>query len=146
MYLLDTTHCLSTLFKLPNIQKKIEEFPNIEISTCVVVRSELLYGALKSEQSEENLMKIRRFLLTMPIYPIDEEAADICAELKIAILNRFGPKSKQKRRNTKIDSLGFKDNDLWICAIAIQYNLTLVSSDSDIKRLEGLCNLIIENW
>ncbi|MDQ1329695.1 MAG: hypothetical protein QG641_2987, partial [Candidatus Poribacteria bacterium] len=37
-------------------------------------------------------------------------------------------------------------NDLWICAIAIQYSLTLVSSDSDIKRLEGLCNLIIEDW
>ncbi|MDQ1317843.1 MAG: tRNA(fMet)-specific endonuclease VapC, partial [Candidatus Poribacteria bacterium] len=75
MYLLDTTHCLSTLFKLPNIQRKIEEFPNIEIFTCVVVRSELLYGALKSEQSKEKLMKIKGFLLTMPIYPIDEETA-----------------------------------------------------------------------
>jgi len=146
MYLLDTTHCLSALFNLPNIQRKIEESPNIEIATCVIVRSELIYGALKSERSEENLMKIKRFLLTMPIYTINEETDDICAELKLAILNRFGSKNKQKRRNTKIDSLGFKDNDLWICSIAIQYGLKLVSSDSDIKRLEGICNLTIEDW
>ena len=128
------------------MQRKIEELPNIDIATCVIVCNELIYGALKSEQADENLLRIKRFLQTMPIYPIDEETAEVCAELKVAILNQFGPQNKQKRRNIKIESLGFKDNDLWICAIAIQYDLILVSSDSDIKRLNGICGLSVEDW
>jgi tRNA(fMet)-specific endonuclease VapC len=128
------------------MQRKIEELPNLDIATCVIVCNELIYGALKSEQANENLIRIKTFLQTMPIYLIDEETAEFCAELKLAILNQFGPQSKQKRRNTKIESLGFKDNDLWICAIAIQYSLILVSSDSDVKRLNGICGLSVEDW
>ena len=128
------------------MQSKIEELPNIDIATCVIVCNELIYGALKSEQANENLIRIKTFLQTMPIYLIDEETAEVCAELKVAILNQFGPRSKQKRRNTKIESLGFKDNDLWVCATAIQYSLILISSDSDIKRLNGICGLSVEDW
>ncbi|MEK7398132.1 MAG: hypothetical protein AAB116_14460 [Candidatus Poribacteria bacterium] len=29
--------------------------PNIDIATCVIVCNELIYGALKSEQADENL-------------------------------------------------------------------------------------------
>jgi len=42
--------------------------------------------------------------------------------------------------------LGFQDNDLWIAALAERYELTLVTSDSDFKRLSQVGNFAIENW
>ncbi|RLB16513.1 MAG: VapC toxin family PIN domain ribonuclease, partial [Deltaproteobacteria bacterium] len=30
------------------------------------------------------------------------------------------------------------ENDIWIAAIAVQYNLTLVSRDDHFKRIDGL--------
>ncbi|MCC5644109.1 hypothetical protein LC607_14355 [Nostoc sp. CHAB 5824] len=47
------------------------------------------------------------------------------------MFNQFAPKEKSKRRKTKITDLGFGENDLWIAAIALQQNLTIVSADSD---------------
>jgi tRNA(fMet)-specific endonuclease VapC len=61
-------------------------------------------------------------------------------------MDRFGPKDKRKRRNTKVESLGFKDNDLWIASTAIQHNLILVSADSDLLVLDGIQGLKVENW
>ena len=70
----------------------------------------------------------------------------LAVKLKLAILDYFGPKSRSKRRNTKTESPGFKDNDLWIATVAIQHSLTLVSADSDIQRLDGIEGLRVENW
>jgi len=56
------------------------------------------------------------------------------------------PKAKGIRRNTNVGSLGFKDNDLWIVAAAIQHDLILVSRDSHILRLNGIEGLKVENW
>lgn len=82
----------------------------------------------------------------MIIYDLDRDTAIIYAKLKSAILNHFIPKARDKRRNTNIGSLGFKDNDLWISAIAIQYDLILVSKDSHIQRLNNIEGLKVESW
>jgi tRNA(fMet)-specific endonuclease VapC len=146
MYLLDTTHCLKLLFGLPNIAQKIESLGTIRLSTSIAVCGELLYGVYKSERVIENLRDLEKFLRNIIIYDIDWETADIFAKLKVGILNHFGPKDKQKRRNFKLDSLGFKDNDLWIASTAIQHNLILVSADSDLLNLNGIQGLKVENW
>jgi tRNA(fMet)-specific endonuclease VapC len=59
---------------------------------------------------------------------------------------QFGPKERAKRRRTKIQDLGFGDNDLWIAATAIHHNLTLISTDSDFTRIKQVCDLNIESW
>jgi tRNA(fMet)-specific endonuclease VapC len=146
MYLLDTTHCLGALFGFPNVRRKLENDRYIEISTNVIVRCELIYGAYKSEQVTNNLQRIEIFLKALRLFNIDEETADICAKLKIAILKLFGPEERNKLRNTTMESLGFGSNDLWIAATAIQHNLILVSADSDLLRLNGVEGLQVENW
>ncbi|MDQ1327104.1 MAG: tRNA(fMet)-specific endonuclease VapC [Candidatus Poribacteria bacterium] len=80
------------------------------------------------------------------VYEIDNETAIVYGKLKNEILERFGPKDKRKRKGFKVESLGIKDNDLWISAVAIQHNLILISGDSDIIRLSGIEGLRVENW
>lgn len=80
------------------------------------------------------------------VFGIDDETADICAKLKVAIPNQFGPEQRNKRRNITMESLGFGSNDLWIASSAIQYDHVLVTADSDLLRLDGMEGLQIENW
>lgn len=61
-------------------------------------------------------------------------------------MKQFGPKEKTKRRKTKITELGFDENDLWIAAIALQHNLTIVSADSDFQRIQQARALSVECW
>jgi tRNA(fMet)-specific endonuclease VapC len=121
MYLLDTTHCLQIIFGFPQFDEKRKILEKVTLTTCAIVRGELIYGAFKSEQFTANLAKVEKFLASMRVYPIDDQTANIYGEVKNAILDRFGPKLRSKRRNIKTESLGFKDNDIWIAAIAIQY-------------------------
>ncbi|MDQ1316757.1 MAG: tRNA(fMet)-specific endonuclease VapC, partial [Candidatus Poribacteria bacterium] len=87
MYLLDTTHCLGIFFEVPNVKKKFDENRDAGIYTNVIVRSELLYGAYKSEQTLTNLQLIESFLSELRVFDIDRETASICARLRIAILD-----------------------------------------------------------
>ena len=146
MYLLDTTHCLQIIFGFPQFDENRKALEDILLNTCVIVRGELLYGVFKSERVSENLNKFENFLSSMQVYSIDDQTATVYGELKSEILDQFGPKLKSKWRNVKTESLGFKDNDIWIVAVAIQHNLTVLSADNHLKRLEGLKGLRVENW
>ena len=71
----------------------------------------------------------------------------IAVLLKASIFKQFAPKEKTKRRKTEIINLGFDENDLWITAIALQHQLTIVSSDSDFSRIKQIVTTIsIESW
>jgi len=146
MYLLDTTHCIWLLNAKPNFEQKLDKLDSDLLSTCIIVCGELLYGAIISEQSNENLRDVYEFIKNLKIYELDINTAKINAILKASILNHFGPKEKNKRRKTKIESLGFKENDIWIASVAIQHKLVLVSADSDLLRLNGIEGLQVENW
>jgi tRNA(fMet)-specific endonuclease VapC len=144
MYLLDTTHCLKLFWGV--LEEKLLKSGKIIISTSVITRGELIYGVYKSERIDENLVEIEKFLDILDVYQVDDETASIYGNLKGEIVKRFGPKDKSKRRNFKIESLGFKDNDLWISATAIQHGLVLVSADKHVQRIHGINGLKVEVW
>ncbi|WP_375494530.1 PIN domain-containing protein [uncultured Nostoc sp.] len=66
--------------------------------------------------------------------------------MKNRIFRQFAPKEKNKRRSTRIQDLGFDDNDLWIAATAIYQNITLVSADSDFTRIQQVYSFSVESW
>jgi len=144
MYLLDTTHCLK-LFK-GALEEKLSILGEVILSISVITRGELIFGIHKSELVSENLTVMGRFIDTLDVYLVNEITADIYGELKNTIFAMFGPKDKSKRRNFRVQSLGFFDNDLWIAATAIQHGLILVSADSHLKRLQGINGLEVEVW
>jgi len=146
MYLLDSTHCIMIMSNKEAILQKVKSLIDVPISTCSVVIGELFFGAYKSDQTQRNIQLIQQFYNKIHIYQIDNETARIYGRIKAGIIDRFGPKNRNQKRIAKTEKLGFKDNDLWISAVAVQHKLTIVSADSDFQRLKHVENLEIENW
>jgi tRNA(fMet)-specific endonuclease VapC len=146
MYLLDTNHCSRAILNNPSILNRLSQLADASITTCVIVQGELVDMAERSQQRASNFALIQRFLQGLYIYEIDEAVATTYGHLKASLFNQFAPKEKSKRRKTKIQDLGFDDNDLWIAATAIHHNLTIVSSDSDFQRIQPIAPLSLEFW
>ena len=146
MYLLDTNHCSRIIDGDQNVIQALNNLGDTIVATCAIVRGELIYMAHKSDRQAENLRLVEDFLKDIDVYPIDEDAATIYGEIKIAVINRFGPQEKAKRRKIDIDKLGFKENDLWIAAVAKQHGLFIVSADSDFQRMKEAYDLEVTTW
>lgn len=146
MYLLDTNHCSKLIAGNLNIVNKLGELDDIPIATCVIVRGELVFMAHKSLQKTENLITIHNFLNDVDILPVDDTSADMYGKLKASIIDHFGPKEKEKRRKVEIEKLGFKENDLWIAAIAKSKGYIIVSTDSDFDRMKEVEDIKVETW
>jgi tRNA(fMet)-specific endonuclease VapC len=146
MYLLDTNHCSGAILGNSNIINRLATLDNTLVATCVIVQGELIDMAERSRARDNNLALVQRFLQGIYIYNVDETTATLYGQLKAALFNQFAPKEKSKRRKTKITDLGFDENDLWIAAIALQHNLTIVSADSDFQRIRTVKALSVESW
>jgi tRNA(fMet)-specific endonuclease VapC len=146
MYLLDTNHCSQAILGNTNVLRRLEYIENSVITTCAIVQGELIDMAERSQRKESNLVLINRFLTGIYIHNVDGFTATIYGQLKAALFNEFAPKEKSKRRKTKITDLGFDENDLWIAAVALQHDLTVVSADSDFQRIQEVRALSIESW
>jgi tRNA(fMet)-specific endonuclease VapC len=146
MYLLDTNHCSLIFLKNQTIVNYIEEVGETNIATTIITVGELIYMAENSTYKEKNLSRIDEFLADIRVYYIDEKTAKIYGQIKAGLINQFGPKQKTKRQTTKVTQLGFDENDLWITAIAIRNQLTLVSADTDFIRIRTVIDFSVENW
>ncbi|TAE59238.1 MAG: type II toxin-antitoxin system VapC family toxin [Nostocales cyanobacterium] len=146
MYLLDTNHCSRIIFGDTNLIQQLELHSEAGVATSVIVRGELLYMAAKSQQTAANIQQVKAFLNTIDLYPINLSISDIYGDLKGKLINKFGPKEKAERRKFNIQTLGFGDNDLWIAATAIHYNLTVVSTDNDFRSIQQVYSFAVESW
>jgi tRNA(fMet)-specific endonuclease VapC len=146
MYLLDTNHCSAIILGEPNVIRRVNEVGVEDIATCVIVQGELTFMMEKSQHKETNLARLTEFLPDIRIYRVTEETATIYGQIKAALFNQFAPKEKNKRRKTKIADLGFDENDIWITAISLQNNLTIVSRDSDFLRIQQVRTFSLESW
>ena len=127
-FLLDTNICISLLKNKYGIREKIIE---VEPKNCFVSEitiAELYYGASKSNNREERIKDVE-FIATkfdvLPIFPALELFGDI--------------KAKLEADGNRID-----DFDILIGATALVNNMVVVADN--IKHLERLPNINIENW
>ncbi len=127
-FLLDTNICISLLKNKYGIREKIIE---VEPKNCFVSEitiAELYYGASKSNNREERIKDVE-FIATkfdvLPIFPALELFGDI--------------KAKLEADGNRID-----DFDILIGATALINNMVVVTDN--IKHLERLPNINIENW
>ena len=147
MYLLDTNHSSRLLDGHPDLIRRLEYLEDAYICTCVTVPGELQFMAERSERREANFVRLQTFFRDIEVHPVSPEVAVIYGEIKSALLTRFAPRSRLVRRGAKLEQLGFTDNDLWIAAIAVCHDLTVLSQDSDFARIaEAYPSLQWENW
>lgn len=145
-YLLDTNHCSYIINGDRQVINELNTHRSHSIGISIITYAELLYMTDKSQKPLENKRAVEAFITYLDLYFIDEETAVIYSRIKAAIFNRFAPKDKNKRRRTSMINLGFTDHDLWIVATAIQHGLTLVSADSDFKRINQVEPFFWESW
>jgi tRNA(fMet)-specific endonuclease VapC len=135
-YLLDTNVCAMYLNgRSASVRDRILSTPSDEMAICSVVKAELFYGAMRSNNPTRTLERQQNFLGRFVSLPFGDEAALIGGQVR-AHLARAG---------TPIGSY-----DLLIAAIAphqesaLANNLTLVTHNTrEFERVEGLQ---LEDW
>jgi tRNA(fMet)-specific endonuclease VapC len=100
-----------------------------EIALCSIVKAELLFGALRSEQKENNLQLLQKLFAPLHSFEFDDNAANHYAQIRADLIaqgNIIGA------------------NDLMIAAIARANKATLITHNTDeFSRVQGL---EIQDW
>lgn len=146
MYLLDTNHFSWLILGDSKIRQKIADIGEQNIAISLITQGEVLYMAYNSERQQQNLTIVQTYLADIGIYQLNDAIAALYGQFKADIIRHYGPKDRQKRRKTKIESLGISDNDLWIACTALHYSLTVVSSDGDFNRMQAVRAFSLESW
>ncbi|MBD3305349.1 PIN domain-containing protein [candidate division KSB3 bacterium] len=119
--------CLDTNIVIPFLSDDFQLVQKIrqaaEVFIPVIVLGELMYGAKKSVRPTENIATIEAFMGDNVIVDCTRETA-----------HKYGDIKEQLRK----DGHPIPENDIWIAAIALQDEFTLVSRDTHFSYIKGL--------
>jgi tRNA(fMet)-specific endonuclease VapC len=129
-YLLDTNVVSAVIKNNSKIKRKLEsiKFKGIDISISCITYFEIKRGLLAID-SPRQLERFEEFCETYKIIMLDD--------LKIL------EKSSEIHANLRLRGLPIQTEDILIAATAIVKELTLVSNDRDLSRVE---QLKLEDW
>ena len=130
IYLLDTNVCIMYLKgRSSSIKSYIDGLEADKISVCSIVKAELFYGSMGSNNPQKALNLQKSFLGRFISLPFDDSCAEVYGKIRRDLA----------KAGTPIGS-----NDLQIAAIALVNNLTLVTHNvREFSRVEGLR---VEDW
>jgi predicted nucleic acid-binding protein len=150
----------SNVLKRVNTLKEQCEKTNSSFRTWIssVTWGEIEYGYRSQiDKSASREEQFRKFLQDVgpKEFIIDKHVASEYGKIRAIAFEKFGPndkKTKYRRPEQLIDpitgrELGIDENDLWLAAQAITYDLILVTNDK-FKRIREIAGdeLHIENW
>lgn len=118
---LDTNIAIDLLNGKDDVIRKYEKFQSIYLP--VTVCGELLFGALNSESSQNNLLKYRGFISVCIILEIDLSIAEQYAAI---------------RKRLKDQGTPIPENDIWIAATCMMHEMQLATNDKHFSNIEGL--------
>jgi len=129
-YLLDTNVCAMYMNgRSQAVRDRVLSTPTDEMAVCSVVKAELFYGAMRSNDPTRTLERQQGFLNRFTSLPFDDEAALIFGRIRASLA----------AAGTPIGAY-----DLQIAAIALSHNLTLITHNTaEFNRVNGLP---LEDW
>ena len=119
-YLLDTNIVIALFADETSVKDNLAKAEEVFIPSIAI--GELCYGARKSARAGENLARIDDFAASNVVLGCDTETARYYGEIKNALRLKGRP---------------VPENDIWIAAIAVQHDLTLVSRDAHFSEIEN---------
>lgn len=119
--LLDTNIIIGLLQNDEKIVNYIKSCPKVFITSTVL--GELYFGAFKSSRTEKNLTAISQLLTYISVLNSNKSTARFYGQIKNQLKKLGKP---------------IPENDIWIAASAMQYDLTLVSNDAHFSSIYGL--------
>ena len=120
-YLLDTNIIIAFFGSELVVKNNLAQANEVFIPSIAV--GELCYGARKSGRSKENLERIEEFIANNTVLECNTETSRIYGEIKNQLRLKGRP---------------LPENDIWIAAISLQYNLILVTRDAHFQEVENL--------
>jgi tRNA(fMet)-specific endonuclease VapC len=129
-YLLDTNVCVMYLNgRSISVRDRLHSISLAEMAVCSIVKAELFYGAMRSNNPTRTLERQQDFLASFVSLPFDDEVALVCGQIRARLAST----------GTPIGAC-----DLLIAAIALANNLTLVTHNTrEFGRVNGLQ---VEDW
>ena len=106
----------------------------------IIAFGEIEYGLKVTPQMDEDSQKeVRKRMSEYVFLEVNKHTVDPYSSLRSALFTKYSPRNKRGRlrmrwpedlrETTSAKELGVQENDIWIAAQAVQYNLVLVSSD-----------------
>ncbi|MFN5991651.1 MAG: type II toxin-antitoxin system VapC family toxin [Dolichospermum sp.] len=130
IYLLDTNVCARYLNgKSLAIRQRLRSTNIADIAVCSVVKGELFYGAMTSNNLEKTLDRQQEFLKLFVSLPFDDDASFIYGRI---------------RAELSAKGIIIGANDLQIAAIAMVNNLILVTHN--VREFSRVNGLRFEDW
>lgn len=129
-YLLDTNHASPLVTIGHPLRDKIltRRESGDTFAICVPVILETKFGIGILPRAKTNLEEWKRLKPLLTIYATDADDADVAVELQLSL-------RKEGWQLASFDAL--------IAAVALRYDLTLLTTDNDFRAVEGLQT---ENW
>ncbi|EFK11198.1 toxin-antitoxin system, toxin component, PIN family [delta proteobacterium NaphS2] len=149
-YLLDT-NAVSTLWNLRHpdhttLTDFLQERSESLVWVSVIALGEIEYGLKIAPQMDENSQnEVRMRMSEYAFLEVNKHTVESYSDLRSALFKKYSPRSRRGRlkmkwpedlcERTTSKELGVQENDIWIAAQAVQYNLILVSNDS-MRRIQ----------
>jgi tRNA(fMet)-specific endonuclease VapC len=119
--LLDTSVIIHIFKSNPDIIAQLHAFSEIFVPS--IAAGELYYGAYCSAHIKKHLDQSNQFLKNYTILSPDVITGDFYGRIKKRLKDKGKP---------------IPENDIWIAAIAIQFNLTLFAVDKHFKEINDI--------
>jgi tRNA(fMet)-specific endonuclease VapC len=120
-YLLDTNIIIALFADDAAVRDHLSRADQVFVPSIAI--GELYFGAQKSGQAKENLARIDDFASDSVVLGCDTETARRYGEIKYTLQAKGRP---------------IPENDIWIAAIALQHDLTLVTRDAHLGEIANL--------
>lgn len=120
-YLLDTNIVIGLFAGDEIVAEVLRQADSVFVASIVL--GELYFGAHKSVHVHANLARIDQLAASVAVLGTDVETARRYGEIK----NRL----RQKGRP-------IPENDIWLAALALQYDLVVLTRDEHFDEVEGL--------
>jgi tRNA(fMet)-specific endonuclease VapC len=107
IYLLDTNTCVEYLRQRnARIRHRLASTNPADVRLCSVVKTELIFGALRSRQAQTNLTKLAAFVQQFVSLPFDDSAAEEHARIRAHLADQglpIGPYDSQIATIAKVN-------------------------------------------
>ena len=125
-YLLDTHIIIALFARDPIVEERLRLADSVYVPAIAI--GELFYSSYKSTRVEDNLGRIEAFAARTAVLNCDTEVARHYGRIKDGLRRKGKP---------------IPENDVWIAALSVQHDLTLVTRDDHFAEVSGLAR---EMW
>ncbi len=125
-FLLDTNIVIALTVRDSAVMERLQA--DVTVFLPSIVLGELFFGAYRSGRVEKNLEQVADLAASNTVLACDGATARYYGRIKNQLRDAGRP---------------IPENDIWICALALQYNLSVASRDAHFREVEGIH---VETW